>query len=56
MLRLRGWLEQTLSDHSNRTVEDLHTDIDRDKILTAPQALEYGFIDQVLASRKNAAK
>jgi ATP-dependent Clp protease protease subunit len=52
--RMREWLELTLSKHSNRTSDQLKTDIDRDKIFTAQEALEYGFIDQVLTSRKNA--
>ena len=52
--RMREWLELTLSKHSNRTVEQLKSDIDRDKIFTAQEALEYGFIDQVLTSRKNS--
>jgi ATP-dependent Clp protease protease subunit len=52
VLRMRGWLEETLAKHSNRTVEQVEKDIERDKILTADQALEYGLIDQVLGSRK----
>jgi len=51
--RLREWLEDTLSKHSNKTADEVRKDIDRDKILTAPEALEYGLIDQVLSSRKN---
>ena len=50
--RLREWLEETLSKHSNKSVEEVHKDIDRDKILIAHEALEYGLIDQVLTSRK----
>ena len=50
--RMREWLEETLSYHSNRTAEQVHKDIDRDKILSAQEALEYGLIDQVLNSRK----
>ena len=53
ILRMRSWLEETLSRHSNRTPEQVHTDIDRDKILSANEALEYGLIDQVLTSRKS---
>jgi ATP-dependent Clp protease protease subunit len=53
ILRMREWLEETLSHHSNRTAEQVHKDIDRDKILGADEALEYGLIDQVLVSRKN---
>lgn len=50
--RMRAWLEDTLAAHSNTPVEQVRRDIDRDKILTAQQALEYGLIDQVLTSRK----
>jgi ATP-dependent Clp protease protease subunit len=53
ILRMRSWLEETLSYHSNRTPEQVNKDIDRDKILSAAEALEYGIIDQVLSSRKN---
>jgi len=52
ILRLRTWLEETLSRHSNRSQEDVHNDIERDRILQASEALEYGLIDQVLTSRK----
>ncbi len=53
ILRMRTWLEQTLSRHSNRTPEQVNRDIDRDNILSGEQALEYGLIDQVLVTRKN---
>ena len=53
IMRMREWLEMTLSAHSNRSVEQVNKDIDRDKILSAADALEYGLIDQVLTSRKN---
>jgi ATP-dependent Clp protease protease subunit len=53
ILRMRTWLEETLAKHSNRTQEQVNKDIDRDKILSAAEALEYGLIDQVLTSRKN---
>ena len=54
IMRLREWLEETLSKHSKRSLAEVNKDIDRDKILTANEALEYGLIDQVLTSRKNA--
>jgi len=52
VLRMRNWLEETLAGHSNRTLEQVKRDIERDKILTAAQAVEYGLVDQVLGSRK----
>jgi len=53
IMRMRAWLEETLSKHSNRSIEEVNRDIDRDKILSAQEALDYGLIDQVLTSRKN---
>ena len=50
--RMRSWLEDTLAKHSGKSPEQVGRDIERDKILTAQQAQEYGLIDQVLASRK----
>jgi ATP-dependent Clp protease protease subunit len=55
ILRIREWLEDTIAHHSNRTPQQVREDIERDKILTADQALEYGMIDQVLKSRKSQA-
>ncbi|MBO1804785.1 ATP-dependent Clp protease proteolytic subunit [Leucobacter ruminantium] len=53
IMRMREWLEETLAKHSKRTPEEVNRDIDRDKILSAQEALEYGLVDQVLTSRKN---
>lgn len=50
--RMRTALEDILSRHSNRTPEQVRADIDRDKILTAEEAKEYGLIDDVIAYRK----
>ncbi|SDS68183.1 ATP-dependent Clp protease proteolytic subunit [Paraoerskovia marina] len=52
LIRMREWLEGTLSLHSGRTLEQVQEDIERDKILTAAQAKDYGLVDQVLESRK----
>ena len=52
IMRMRQLLESMLSKHTIRTPEEVAQDIERDKILTAAEAVEYGLIDQVLASRK----
>jgi ATP-dependent Clp protease protease subunit len=52
ILRMRTWLEETMARHTNRTQAAVNKDIDRDKILSAAEALEYGIVDQVLTSRK----
>ncbi len=54
ILRMREWLEETLAQHSNVDVEQVRKDIERDKILTAAEAVEYGIVDQVITSRKAA--
>jgi ATP-dependent Clp protease protease subunit len=52
LIRMREWLEETLAHHTNQPIDKVRQDIERDKILTAAQALEYGLVDQVLTSRK----
>jgi len=50
--RMRSLLEKMLGKDSGKPVEEVSKDIERDKILTAEEAVAYGIIDQVLASRK----
>jgi ATP-dependent Clp protease protease subunit len=50
--RVRRLLETTLAKHTKKDPEQVRADIERDKILTAEEAKEYGIIDEVLAYRK----
>ena len=50
--RMRTLREETLARHTGRSAEQISEDTDRDKILTAQEALEYGIIDQVFDYRK----
>jgi len=50
--RISRLQEDLLSRHVLKSSEEIRKDIERDKILTATEAVEYGIIDQVLASRK----
>ena len=52
ILRMRTQLEEMLSRHCNRPIEQVRKDIDRDKIMTADEAKEYGLVDTILTSRK----
>ena len=52
ILRMRSLLEEMLARHTKKSKTDIAKDIERDKILTAQEAVEYGLIDQVMASRK----
>lgn len=54
ILRMRQEMEGILALHTGRTPEQVEKDIERDRILTAAAAQEYGIIDQVIASRKVA--
>ena len=52
ILRMRKEMEVILARHTGRSEEQIEHDIERDKILTADMAKEYGIIDQVISSRK----
>jgi ATP-dependent Clp protease protease subunit len=52
ILRIRSLMEEMLSTDTGKTPEEVSRDIERDKYLTAEQALEYGIIDEVLTSLK----
>jgi ATP-dependent Clp protease protease subunit len=49
--RVRSLQESILARHTGRTAEQVRHDTDRELILTAPAALEYGVVDTVLAAR-----
>ena len=51
ILRMRTLLEQMLAEHSGRTEDQVRQDIERDKILTAAEAKEYGIIEEVIFKR-----
>ncbi|ACP33482.1 MULTISPECIES: ATP-dependent Clp protease proteolytic subunit [Corynebacterium] len=50
--RMRRLMEETLAEHTGRTAEQVRIDTDRDKILTAQEAVDYGLIDTVFDYRK----
>src|SRR5258705_10811144 len=52
ILRMRSVMETIIANHTGREIAKVRKDIDREKILTAPEAKEYGLIDSVLTSRK----
>jgi ATP-dependent Clp protease, protease subunit len=53
--RVRRLMESTLSRHTEKSAEDIRVDIERDKILTADEARDYGIVDEVLQYRKLSA-
>ncbi len=53
--RMRELLDQLLAHHTGQTVEKVSTDTDRDFIMSAPEAKDYGIIDEVITNRELAA-
>lgn len=51
ILRTRGLLNQILADRTGQPLEKVERDVDRDYIMDARQALEYGMIDRVISRR-----
>jgi ATP-dependent Clp protease protease subunit len=48
LLRVRSQVEEVLSKHTGRSVDQLRIDTDRDKVLTATQAVDFGIVDHVV--------
>jgi ATP-dependent Clp protease protease subunit len=51
ILRLRELLEEILAEHTGQPIERIHKDTDRDFVMTAQEAAEYGIIDEVIDTR-----
>ncbi len=54
ILRIRSLLEEVLSFHTGQTQEKIHRDTDRDFVMSAEEAKEYGIIDEVISLRELA--
>ena len=50
--RMRRLLEEMLAEHTGQPIERLHRDTDRDFIMTAQEAMDYGVIDEVITARE----
>jgi ATP-dependent Clp protease protease subunit len=56
VLRVRENLNEILAKHTYQAKEKIQADLERDFIMTAAEAKEYGLIDQIIASRGEAKK
>jgi ATP-dependent Clp protease, protease subunit len=54
ILRARDVLNGLYSKHTGQSVDKIRRDTERDNFMSAPQAMEYGLIDEVLVSAKRA--
>jgi ATP-dependent Clp protease protease subunit len=52
ILRMRETLNGILANATGQTVEKIARDVDRDYIMEAHQAVEYGIVDRVISSRE----
>ena len=52
IVRVRERLNQILSTHTGQPIEKIHADSDRDFILEAEDALDYGLVDKIIVSRE----
>jgi len=48
ILRMRERLNQILAEHTGQSVERIAEDVDRDRFMTAEQAVEYGLADEIV--------
>jgi ATP-dependent Clp protease, protease subunit len=56
VLDLKRRVEQILADHTGQPLERVARDTDRDHFMTAPEAVEYGLIDEVIEHRSASAR
>ncbi len=52
IIRYRELLDQLISEHTGQPLEKVSKDTDRDYILTAEEAVQYGVVDEVITTRK----
>jgi ATP-dependent Clp protease protease subunit len=52
IIRYRQLLDQLIAEHTGQPLEKVGKDTDRDYILTATEAVEYGVVDEVITTRK----
>jgi ATP-dependent Clp protease protease subunit len=48
LMRIEALIHNILANHTNQTAEQIAADFDRDRYMTAEEAVEYGLVDQVL--------
>jgi ATP-dependent Clp protease protease subunit len=53
LLKLRERIDEILASHTGRQREQVHHDTERDKILSAQEAIEYGLVDHMMDRRKS---
>jgi len=55
IMHMKSVLAELIADQTGKSIEQIHRDSDRDRWFTAPEALEYGFIDHVVSHAGSVA-
>lgn len=56
IMRMKKNVNQILSEHTNKNIEEIEKDTERDYFMTAIEAKDYGIVDEVISSRKEIKK
>lgn len=54
IIYLRGRMNDLMAKHTGRSLEQIERDVDRDRFMSAEEAVQYGMIDQVITNRVDA--
>jgi ATP-dependent Clp protease, protease subunit len=54
ILRMRTLLEEILASHTGQDIDRIHTDTERDFVMSATEAQQYGILDDVISTRQSA--
>jgi ATP-dependent Clp protease, protease subunit len=52
VLAMRRRMSEIIAEHTGKSVETVESDVDRDRYMTAPEAKDYGIIDDIFEPRK----
>ncbi len=52
ILRMRSVINRLIADHSGQPISRIEQDVERDFIMSAPQAQEYGLIDEIIQKHR----
>ncbi|MDQ1425069.1 MAG: ATP-dependent Clp protease, protease subunit, partial [Acidimicrobiaceae bacterium] len=53
IIRMRDMMNEIVARHTGQSVERVHKDTDRDFVMSAEEAKEYGIIDEVITDRND---
>jgi len=51
IIKMREQLERVIAQYTGKTLEQVHLDCERDRYMSAQEAVEYGMVDQIVAKR-----